>query len=308
MIQFVSVIICTHNPRRDFFYKVIEGLKKQSLELDSWELIIVDNGSKVPVQSWVNLSWHPNARIVNETNLGLTEARLKGICEASCPILIFVDDDNVLRSDYLQTAIDINKKFPKVGAYSGNSIPEYEDNASPPKGFKWPALLALRAVDSDSVSSSYFDTGKPFGGGMVVLKSVALYYKKTIENNKERRSLDRKGNILMSCGDTDMALCAVDLGLEFGLFQDLYLTHLIPKERLKNEYIIKLATNSYYSRLVLAYLRFKKIPPSPPNQIYFSLWFLYQILTKTYLERNILKARFVARKMFFSHLGFKSNS
>lgn len=39
----ISVIICTHNPRSDYFEKVLNALKAQTLSTAQWELLLVDN-------------------------------------------------------------------------------------------------------------------------------------------------------------------------------------------------------------------------------------------------------------------------
>ena len=45
----ISVIICAHNSRTDYLTRVLEALKKQTLDPKRWELTIVDNGSRKPV-------------------------------------------------------------------------------------------------------------------------------------------------------------------------------------------------------------------------------------------------------------------
>ena len=42
----LSVIICTHNPRVDYLYSVLNALQQQTLSHDQWELILVDNASQ----------------------------------------------------------------------------------------------------------------------------------------------------------------------------------------------------------------------------------------------------------------------
>src|SRR4051794_23863795 len=91
-----SVIICTHNPRSDYFARVLEGLRNQTLPLQRWELLIVDNASPVPLASTWDISWHPTGRHIQESELGLAPARRRGIQETSADLIIFVDDDNVL--------------------------------------------------------------------------------------------------------------------------------------------------------------------------------------------------------------------
>jgi glycosyltransferase involved in cell wall biosynthesis len=94
-----SVIICTHNPRPHYLPQVLEALRNQTLPLDRWELLLVDNASKEPLTaSSSDISWHPYGRHVREEKVGLSSARLCGMREASSDLCVFVDDDNVLNS------------------------------------------------------------------------------------------------------------------------------------------------------------------------------------------------------------------
>ena len=98
-MAFVSVIICTHNPRPDAFRRVLDSLAAQTLPKAQWELLLVDNASDDRLEPRWPLSWHSNARHVREDQLGLTAARLRGIRESRGDVLIYVDDDNVLAAD-----------------------------------------------------------------------------------------------------------------------------------------------------------------------------------------------------------------
>src|SRR5262245_36682556 len=115
-----SVIISTHNPRPAYLGRVLDALRAQTLAKEQWELIVVDNVCTEPLDSRVDLSWHPAARILREDELGLTPARLRGIAESAGAILIFVDDDNVLATDYLEQSLKIGADFPFLGAWGGS--------------------------------------------------------------------------------------------------------------------------------------------------------------------------------------------
>lgn len=134
-----SVVIPTHNPRMDYLRRVLEALRGQTLAKDLWELVIVDNGSREALavvsrqssvgsddQRLVDLSWHGNARIVREEELGLTFARLRGFAEVKGELIVMVDDDNVLAPDYLETAVRIAQEHPGLGAFGGKCLPEFE--------------------------------------------------------------------------------------------------------------------------------------------------------------------------------------
>src|SRR5437870_757728 len=99
----VSVIVCTHNPRDDYFARCVAGLESQTLPRERWELIVVDNASAAGRGPREDLSWHPFVRLLPEATLGLTPARLRGIRDATGELLVFVDDDNVLDADFLET-------------------------------------------------------------------------------------------------------------------------------------------------------------------------------------------------------------
>ena len=98
----LTVIICTHNPRQDYLTRVIAALQQQTLAPAAWNLLLIDNASNQPVESWLTLDWHPQARMVVETTLGLTAARQRAFRETQTPTMVFVDDDNVLSPDYLR--------------------------------------------------------------------------------------------------------------------------------------------------------------------------------------------------------------
>src|SRR5262245_54996167 len=65
----VSTILCTHNPRSNYLGRVLEALCAQTLPLNQWELLLVDNASRQPIAPAWNLSWHPHARHVHEDRL-----------------------------------------------------------------------------------------------------------------------------------------------------------------------------------------------------------------------------------------------
>jgi glycosyltransferase involved in cell wall biosynthesis len=117
----VTVITCTHNPRSDYLAETIEALARQSLPLDRWEYLLIDNASSPERTPKVELSWHPEARMIREENLGLTPARLRGIREAQGNLLIFVDDDNVLDPNFLEQALRVAEEKPFLGSWSGQT-------------------------------------------------------------------------------------------------------------------------------------------------------------------------------------------
>jgi hypothetical protein len=236
----ISAIICTHNPRQDYLERCLAALEHQTLAKDQWELIIVDNAStpeKKPPQA---LPWHPNARFVTESKLGLTPARLCGIRTATGELLVFVDDDNVLDADFLETVRRVARELPFLGSWSGQCRPEFEE--PPPEWTRryW-ANLVIRQFARDVWSNlPRLSETMPCGAGLCVRRSAAEHYLLLHDSGKRSFQFDRAGSSLLSGGDNDLAACACDVGLGVGLVSSLKLTHLIPPVRLTETYLTRL--------------------------------------------------------------------
>ncbi|WP_416672261.1 glycosyltransferase [Egbenema bharatensis] len=257
MQPYLSVIICSHNPRVHYYERVLKALEFQTLTDERWELLLVDNASDKVLASEIDLNWHPYARHIREEQLGLTHARLRGIKEAQSDILVFVDDDNVLDPDYLEIVFKIAKNWPIIGAWGGQLRPKFE---IPPPAWteEYLDMLAIREFGRNKWSNltSILQNGAiPVGAGLCVRKVVAEKYADLILKDPKRSTLDRKGQRLTSCGDLDLALTACDLGLGTGQFTELGLTHLIPAFRLQEDYLLKLVKSTAYSFTVLRALR-----------------------------------------------------
>ena len=255
----VSVIVCTHNPRLDFLTHVIEALKAQTLPTSLWELLIVDNASTTPLAPVLNLAWHPHQQVVREEKLGLTYARLRGITESAGDVLVFVDDDNVLHTNYLEQTLVVAKKHPRIGSWGGSVHPQFEQ---PPPDWtrRYWEMLAIKEVTQDHIGAS------PIGAGLCIRRPVALHYCQQVLDCPLRLVLGRTGSSLVSAEDMDLARCAKALDLEMGVFAALQLTHLIPAHRLTEEYLLRLMEAMEFSNLLFAWLDSPdRTPKAPPN-------------------------------------------
>ena len=258
----VSVIICTHNPRRDYLQMTLEGLKQQTLPVTDWELLLIDNGSHGVLSVDWDLSWHPNARHIREDELGLTPARIRGIKEAESPVLVFDDDDNVLETDYLYVANEILQTKPWLGAVGGSVYGQFESPPSKDRQFLL-SHIAVRPIKSEKWGyerSTSILPYAPCGAGMIIRRKIGGHYAEMVNRDPLRGSLDRKGGSLASAGDSDLALCACDMGYAVGVFPSLKIAHLIPKERLDTDYLIKLASSIAQSRAILEFIWEGEIP------------------------------------------------
>ena len=259
----LSVIICSHNPRADFLGRTLESLRQQTLPLENWELLLVDNASAQSLAASWDLSWHPHAKHITESELGLSTARQRGMREAASDLFVFLDDDTPLDKSYLTRALEIKRTWPLLGVWGSGSVsPEYE--LQPDECFgKLLELFGLRQTERafwSNVPSCQEAT--PWGAGSCVRASVAEAYRRM---NNERAVLipGRRGKELLSGEDREIAFVACDLGLGTGVFPELRLTHLIPKERLSRKYLLKLREGTELSNALLFY-KWKGTHPISP--------------------------------------------
>jgi glycosyltransferase involved in cell wall biosynthesis len=230
----ISVIICTYNPDQARLDRVLAALNAQTLARDRWELIVVDNASTAPVD--VSIA-DVGPRVVPEPRQGLSWARFTGVSEARHPLVVFVDDDNVLDPGYLSAAASIASAHPTLGAFGGRSIPDWEGGAAPPVWIaEFHGNLALRDLGSEEIIQAWvaggpFPTAAPIGAGMVARKDAMARWMSAFADGA--RISDRRGRELTSGGDNDIVITILEQGYSVGYFPDLVLTHIIPAARLE---------------------------------------------------------------------------
>lgn len=278
----LTVIICTHNPRKEFLDRTLEALEAQTLPKDVWEFLLIDNASETSVAGRWSIGWHPNSAHLHEPRLGLTFARLTGIAAAKAPWLVFVDDDNLLAPDYLENACHIAESKPFLGVFSGKITGEFE---IPPPEWLVPDLdmIAVRDLTKDIFSNFYTWDASPVGAGMVIRKEIATAYREDSLINPIKKMLGRSGKSLSSGEDTDMILTALDRGFAIGRFTNLELIHLIPRGRLEKTYILKLCEGVAYSNHILGYI-WKEKSFFTPNWHYQVALQLYRLLFMSFYE------------------------
>jgi glycosyltransferase involved in cell wall biosynthesis len=260
----LSVIICTHNPRKDYLERTLNALRAQTLPKEQWELLLIDNASKEPLAKSWDLSWHSQARHIREEQLGLTPARLRGIKESKGELLLFVDDDNMLQPDYLAVLLNLAEEHSKLGCFGAGILePEFEQEPSPelrPYTFN----LALRSIEKPEWSNSMNEARKPLGAGLAVRRMVAEKSAAVVQSCPIRIQLDRCGSTLNSGGDDEFSWAACEMGLGKGLFPALKIKHLIGQKRVEKQYLLSIVKGNGFSLAMLAHLHGQTIylPPT----------------------------------------------
>jgi len=111
----ISIIIPTYRDNQAL-HKCLSALKKQSLSVDKFEVIVVNNDP----ENQLNLkSDSLNLTLVNEDKPGSYTARNKGIEEAKGEIIGFTDADCIPNEKWISTAVDLLQNEPEIDLIGG---------------------------------------------------------------------------------------------------------------------------------------------------------------------------------------------
>jgi glucosyl-dolichyl phosphate glucuronosyltransferase len=115
-----SIIIPTYN-RADVIIRSLETWTKQTISVEEYEVIVVDNNSTDSTAKLVNdfVAQFPNLKYVKELKSGSTAARHAGAKIAVSDILIFADDDGLFNSECITEILKVYQSNSEIAAVAG---------------------------------------------------------------------------------------------------------------------------------------------------------------------------------------------
>lgn len=109
LVYEVSIIIPTHN-KCSRLALTLWALQRQTLPASSFEVIIVDDGSTDGTTDLLQNYLQPNWRSFSQTQAGRAYSRNFGAHQSSAPLLVFLDDDILVRPDFIQSHLALYSK------------------------------------------------------------------------------------------------------------------------------------------------------------------------------------------------------
>lgn len=280
-----SIIICTYNPLKEIFFRLLTAIDNFDAEEISYEIIIVDNNSDTPL-SKINfvqefLSTHSNAKLLIEKKPGLTSARIAGITQSEFDWLIFFDDDNEPNPDYLQKAVLSINQHPTVGAWGPGEVEVEFTQTVPIWLYGEKHLFQQRKEEYTKFASKLeWQDFYPFGTGLIIRRDIAEIYAKRVLEKRYTLS-DRKGKSLASGGDVQLVLTGIEQTYSAGIVTGLKLTHLIDGSKTCMKYLLKMqyGTASAYIKAFNQVFEHAKIPVEELSNrhVFWKVYSLYRI-------------------------------
>jgi glycosyltransferase involved in cell wall biosynthesis len=105
---FFSAIIPLYN-KQNTIQRAIRAVLAQTVQ--DFELIIVDDGSTDGSYAAASAISDPRIKIIRQENRGVSAARNRGVAEANCDWVAFLDADDEWLPEFLQKMLDLMAKF-----------------------------------------------------------------------------------------------------------------------------------------------------------------------------------------------------
>lgn len=109
----VSLIIATYN-RASSLQATLAALEKQTFPANSFEVVVVDDGSSDNTNIIAAKSWPFKINYLRQSNQGGTKAKNNGASEALGNLLVFLDDDIRVAPDFISVLLDAHTKHDRA--------------------------------------------------------------------------------------------------------------------------------------------------------------------------------------------------
>ena len=154
----------------------------------------------------------------------------------------------------------------------------------------FPEYFTVRSFGHDQWTNRKRDYDiMPIGAGLCARRSVLQRYADICAADPRRQLLDRTGTRLLTCGDLDIVFTACDAGFGKALFHELKLTHLVPRSRLSEAFILGNAEGNQYSATMQNFL-VDGVLPDVRRTFVQSLGRVYRLARMSSMERRQTQA------------------
>ena len=107
----ISVIVPTYN-RPEYLLRLLNGLSLQTILPSEFEVIAVDDGSRVAYDMLPDGAWPFSLKILRQENQGEAVARNTGVEACQGTLLVFLDDDILPEPEYLHQMHQAHLAYP----------------------------------------------------------------------------------------------------------------------------------------------------------------------------------------------------
>lgn len=254
MMVRLTIVIATYN-RAEQLMITLRSVAAQTADKTIWECIVVDNNSTDHTRSNIEqfIANQPllNIRYCLETQQGLSHARNAGISNAQGDIIAFIDDDEHIVPEFVDSYIELFDRIPQAMSAGGKIIAEYPGGR--------PVWMSKYSEEPIANPMDFGDEIKPFpkgripGGGNMAMRKTVFE-----EIGVFDTTLGRTGKKLSGGEESDLFERMKSKGMECYYVPKAVMYHIIPESKLNRDYFSRLAFNNGIGQWTRASLRGKK--------------------------------------------------
>lgn len=244
----ISLVIPTHN-RAVQLAALLRSVAAQRLPAGMWECVVVANNCTdntfAEFAEFASEHGGLNLRIVEESGVGVSYARNRGLREAAADIVAFVDDDEHINDDFLGGYLDLFVSHPEAAVAGGRIIAEYPEGRP-----AWMSRLVEMPVANpmdfgDKVRE--FPRGRVPGGGNMAFRRSRLEPYGGFDP-----SLGRANGELIGGEENDLFERLLRGGERIWYVPRAVIWHVIPPAKLTRDYLRRLGRNVGVSQRIRA--------------------------------------------------------
>jgi len=229
--------------------------KQQVTEGHTFSVLVVDNLSDPPISESIfgkTNSLKIKTKLIQEPSAGIARARAAAANATSAEWILFVDDDNELKLDYVSKGFDIIRDHPKLGCFGGKLL--LPDSIHPPAWTK-PFLPYLGIKDFgeeriERLSEEWGPWEPPTAGAFVHRDVLQEYLRRSTKSDNFFRLGETAGK-LRRCEDSMLMRGAASVGRTNAYEPSLVLWHHLDPARFRFRYLIRLMYGYGVSQVIL---------------------------------------------------------
>jgi len=271
----VSLVIVVYNGA-DRIEKTLQYIQKQQVQSQfPWEVVVVDDASTDNTVPVVENAWHSETplKITTAFHRGTAYARIIGIGEASYEYISFIDDDNHIADNWVETVYQAFRSNSNISMCGGENTAVFE--APPPSWFHSVAHCYAIGKQGKKTEEITDPEGVLWGAGLSFRKSVFLKLQLAGYSVKLRGRSDKN---MMAGEDTELCLAFKAGGYRIWYVEALRLNHFMPAGRITWENAKKLFIGLGNAEFILdLYRNVIQKQHFPFFKIYFSLFYYIPI-------------------------------
>jgi glycosyltransferase involved in cell wall biosynthesis len=287
----LSIIICSHKSDILKLDNVLSNVKIACKDLIH-EIILVSNGGQLISNSEFSTRYvsYFGCKVIEVEQGNLGVARATGLNNCIYEIIMFIDDDNLVSSDYIRYAynkIKNDQMVSVVGCFVGatKSVEMHLNNLFKYKTDTYAKIFAIDLAEKN-LDFGFTEVSSVYGAGLSSRRNVLLNI-----FSKQLICSGRSGNQLLSGDDTEICFKALKFGKilrwnNYGIFHDINLS------RIDTDYVKRLSSKMLITLPFLHFLYWKNKHSSLISFFLCGLSSLLVSLKFTYIYRCSIKNYF----------------